>query len=558
MVLSEYASQYMAILSNTEADLEHFFIGIDNDLRLLSQVPQIQDLDERKITSFLEADPKTFRYAYTLEEREVIRILASYRETHGEINSVYLGLENGAFTRSHERSSPTRYDPRQRPWYIAARENLGRVVRTEAYSSITTSDVNIGTVLALTDTEGRLRGVIGIDVTLGTLSRRLGSITLPLGGYVELWDHRGTVLVSPLSDRIGVSGEVPSFKPYGRDTLSRTVAYNPDWYRVTRTLGDSAGRLVAYIPSNEVSRMVWTILFDRVFSVTLFLLFAFVFILAVLRRNVLTPLHLMTEALGDSAQQGVPARIQVSASGEFMLFQSRYNQLVDLVDHERNELKKTKFLIITSLASLAQKRDNETGLHLLRTQKYMESLADAWNRLYSDTFLDPAHVSLMVQCAPLHDIGKVAIPDRILLKPGKLDQEEQEEMKRHTTYGKEAIEKAQVDIDDRLFFSTALAIVYNHHERWDGNGYPERLLREEIPIEARFMAIADVYDALTSKRVYKEAYSHDQAVSIIKEGRGTQFDPRVVEAFLSVERDFHEISLLYSDPEDDHPEHELS
>ena len=151
----------------------------------------------------------------------------------------------------------------------------------------------------------------------------------------------------------------------------------------------------------------------------------------------------------------------------------------------------------------------------------------------------------MVLCAPLHDIGKVAIPDRILMKPGPLTENEFEEMKLHTVFGREAIEKANVEISDRLFMTTALAIVYSHHERWDGTGYPEAISGEAIPVEARFMALADVYDALTTERVYKKAFTHEFAVKVIRDGAGTQFDPRVVSAFLESEKEFLEVSRLY-------------
>jgi len=205
--------------------------------------------------------------------------------------------------------------------------------------------------------------------------------------------------------------------------------------------------------------------------------------------------------------------------------------------------------LIAALASLAETRDNETGKHIQRTQLYVKELALELknNQLFED-YLTDENINLMVKLTPLHDIGKVGIPDDILLKPEQLTEEEFEIMKTHTVIGKKAIERAESLINKYLtFLKCAKEIIYYHHEKWNGSGYPEKISGDEIPLSARIMALADVYDALVSKRVYKDARSHEEAVDTIKQDSGTHFDPIVVEAFLKRQDKFRKISLQLKD-----------
>jgi len=204
---------------------------------------------------------------------------------------------------------------------------------------------------------------------------------------------------------------------------------------------------------------------------------------------------------------------------------------------------------VLALASLAETRDADTGNHLRRTQRYVRALA--W-KLSSQSrfsaFLTPANVGLLFRSAPLHDIGKVGIPDRILLKPGKLTPEEFEIMKTHTTLGRDAIARAADELgEDVAFLTLAKEIAYSHQEKWDGSGYPQGLQGEQIPISARIMALADVYDALISRRVYKEPLPHAQAVHIIEQVSGRHFDPDVVQAFVAIQDTFETIALAFAD-----------
>ena len=206
-------------------------------------------------------------------------------------------------------------------------------------------------------------------------------------------------------------------------------------------------------------------------------------------------------------------------------------------------------ITIRALASLAETRDQETGLHILRTQTYVRMLAEQLASLpkYRERLTERA-IDLMYKCAPLHDIGKVGIPDHILLKPGRLTPDEFEVMKRHSALGRQALETAEIGCGTPVeFLRTAEEIAGSHHERWDGQGYPQGLVGDAIPLPARLMALADVYDALHSRRVYKSALPHDEVVRAIRSGRGTQFDPEVVDAFERVQEDFRAVAARYVD-----------
>jgi len=210
----------------------------------------------------------------------------------------------------------------------------------------------------------------------------------------------------------------------------------------------------------------------------------------------------------------------------------------------------TQKVSIRALAHLAETRDPETGNHILRTQAYVRRLASALQR-------NPAHsaslsartIDLLARSAPMHDIGKVGIPDHILFKPGKLDAAEWAIMQTHSKLGSDAIEQAERDIDMPLpFLALAKEIAHWHHEKWDGSGYPDSLAGAAIPLSARLMAVADVFDALITPRTYKAAMSYAQARDIIAQASGTHFDPDVVDAFLDGFEDFVAIAQQYLEP----------
>ncbi|MFV0436639.1 MAG: two-component system response regulator [Desulfopila sp.] len=225
------------------------------------------------------------------------------------------------------------------------------------------------------------------------------------------------------------------------------------------------------------------------------------------------------------------------------------------VRERTRELAHTQEVTILGMAILAEYRDNETGAHIMRTQYYVRLLAQYLMRTtkFRDV-LDDQLIDLLFRSAALHDIGKVGVPDSILLKPDKLTPEEFAEIQKHTIYGGDALARAEQAL--RLNQSTSFLrygkeIAYSHHERWDGTGYPYGLKGEDIPLGGRLMTIADIYDALISKRVYKKALTHDEAVRIITVGDGRvmpgHFDPYVLKVFQEHHEEFRQISLKYSD-----------
>jgi len=240
--------------------------------------------------------------------------------------------------------------------------------------------------------------------------------------------------------------------------------------------------------------------------------------------------------------------VTVSSNDEFGVMAHHTNLMIETLLKRTQELQRTQDVTIMSLASLAETRDNETGAHIMRTKRYVRALAEQLkdHPRFSDV-LNEDTIDLLYKSAPLHDIGKVGISDRILLKPGKLSAEEFTIMKTHAELGGEALKLAEAELGTTSFLTYAREIVVTHHEKWNGKGYPRGLKGDEIPISGRLMAVADVYDALISKRIYKEAFSHQKAMDILKAGRGEHFDPDVLDALLEIEPEFVKIAQRYSE-----------
>ena len=189
--------------------------------------------------------------------------------------------------------------------------------------------------------------------------------------------------------------------------------------------------------------------------------------------------------------------------------------------------------LIITMADMVENRDSDTGAHIQKTAAYVRIILNGLaEKGYYSSKLTPKYIEDVVMSAPLHDVGKINIPDAVLNKPGKLTDEEFAIMKTHTTAGKKIMEQAISTVKGENYLKEARNMAAYHHERWDGKGYPEGLVGEVIPLSARVMAVADVFDALTSPRVYKPAFPIEKALEIIQEGAGTQFDPKCVEVFM--------------------------
>jgi len=247
----------------------------------------------------------------------------------------------------------------------------------------------------------------------------------------------------------------------------------------------------------------------------------------------------------------VATQLQAKAGADFLRDQNQFLQTE--VQKRTRELAAIQDVTILAMASLAETRDNETGNHIRRTQHYVRALATALkDHPRFSTALSDHVIDMLYKSAPLHDIGKVGIPDRILLKPGRFEPHEFEVMKTHTTLGRDAIQHAEDQLGMPVeFLQYAKEIAYGHQEKWDGSGYPQGLAGEQIPLSARIMAVADVYDALISRRVYKEGMPHEKAVDIMREGRGSHFDPDILDAFLSMLDEFQRIAQKFADSDAD-------
>jgi putative two-component system response regulator len=243
----------------------------------------------------------------------------------------------------------------------------------------------------------------------------------------------------------------------------------------------------------------------------------------------------------------IATHLQLKAVRDFLMDQNAF--LEEEVARRTAEIGMIQDVTMIAMGSLAETRDNETGNHIRRTQNYIKILAERLmgHPRFADA-LSERTVELLYKSAPLHDIGKVGIPDGILKKPGKLDPSEFETMKTHTSLGRDAILAAESRLDSPTsFLAIAREIAWSHHEKWDGSGYPRGLSGDAIPFPGRLMAIPDVYDALISKRVYKPPFSHEESMALIRAGSGSQFDPDIVAAFDDLEEEVKKIAGAFGD-----------
>ncbi|MEW8492500.1 MAG: HD domain-containing phosphohydrolase [Candidatus Thiodiazotropha taylori] len=240
-----------------------------------------------------------------------------------------------------------------------------------------------------------------------------------------------------------------------------------------------------------------------------------------------------------------PAVLKTRVATHVALAEQRF-ALQKLVDERTREVEHTKDALIFSMGAMAEMRDRETSSHLLRTGHFVRLLAEGLaSRDRYRHILDTQTIVSIYRAAPLHDIGKIGVSDGILLKNGSLTEEEREQMQKHVDYGRELIEEAEARIGTTPFIRTAKEIAYHHHEKWDGTGYPKGLKGEEIPLSARLMAVADVYDAKVSQRYYKDAIPHETVVAQIQAASGKHFDPEIIEVFVEKQDSFYRIFEKY-------------
>ncbi len=285
-------------------------------------------------------------------------------------------------------------------------------------------------------------------------------------------------------------------------------------------------------------------------AITVLATFAFIFLLVYF--NDYTPPYILPSAIHTTL-------LIVNCITSLMATAVYSGRIVNSIDTKRSELhnsvdqkdaaiEQMQNKIIISFANIIEARDGNTGKHVLRTSEYVQALVFELVRRgdYADT-LTNRYVQNTILSAPLHDIGKITVPDAILLKPGKLNEEEFNAIKNHTVNGKKLIEESMADIENEDFLNVAKAVALYHHECWDGTGYPYGLKGEDIPLCARIMTIADVFDALAAKRVYKAALPITEVFSMIRSMRGKKFDPIVTDAFLAIEQEITNIAQSNAD-----------
>lgn len=339
-----------------------------------------------------------------------------------------------------------------------------------------------------------------------------------------------------------------------------------DFYPLTSRLAFFSGAfillLVAVLLLLIIKDLDWLISVEHAVSlksasVSILKEFGFVFVVVIVEalniirsftRNLNMFLERENRVLEQVTSGAYDVSVPISSNDEFGVMAFHTNEMIKQIREHASEINLTRDATILTLASLAETRDNETGAHILRTQRYVRALSiQLKNHPRFRDELDGNTIELMYKSAPLHDIGKVGIPDKILLKPGKLSDEEFAIMKQHAEIGAEALDISETQLGTNSFLDLAREIALTHHEKWDGSGYPNELQGREIPVSGRLMAVADVYDALISKRVYKPAFTHEKAMLIIRDGSGTHFDPDIVDALIKIEDQFRSIADKYSD-----------
>jgi response regulator RpfG family c-di-GMP phosphodiesterase len=312
--------------------------------------------------------------------------------------------------------------------------------------------------------------------------------------------------------------------------------------------------MVAKVPYKNVYRYIYVVQ-NEVIRISVIVLLISIIVSLFLGHSVASPISKLIDILDDVKDTGnLSQKIDFKGNKELNKLSNTFNQMMNSLNNTTNELKnaneeikRVNHLVIASTASLAEKRDTETGYHLKRTQEYIKVLAIQLKKTNHYPNITDEYINLLYYCSVTHDIGKVAIPDSILLKPGKLTKEEFEVIKKHTIYGKEALELEEEKLNDNEYINLSREIAHYHHEKWDGTGYPVGLVGDEIPISCRLMALVDVYDALTTKRIYKPAFSYEKAKQILIESKGKHFDPIIVDAFLEVEPEFIKIAERYKE-----------
>jgi signal transduction histidine kinase len=335
-------------LENIDFAVYKLFSEVKSNVETITSIDVVRTGDDNDFTSFLNADVKTFKYEYGEVENEIINIFNSFRITHPYINSVYMGRENGSFVRSHKRAEPTKYDPRGRPWYIAAKENLDSIVITEPYRSVTAPDINIGVEKALIDENGKFFGVVGMDVTLGNLTDYISNIEVGKGGWAMLLDENGNMLVGRdggeqlknISDLGQGNLEIIMEKIQGYTTFEED---SEEYYVFFNTSAETGWKICLVVPVSEINYVVWVYVISNIIILFLSLTILGILILIGLEKFVIAPIKKLSESTGLIAETGnLEHSIEIESEDEIGHLGRSFNQMMKSINKSNKALRNSE------------------------------------------------------------------------------------------------------------------------------------------------------------------------------------------------------------------------
>ena len=503
------------MLSNTKLNIESEFLTSQTALNLISQ--NAKEL-------ILEGDGKdvVLEYLRTVTQNmKDDRVMPSF--TSGMVYGYFPALDN-AFLNGIDWIPPDDFNPLERPWYTEAVKANGDIVMVQPYISADTNSLVITYAQSIYDDKNNFLGVVGLDVPLENISKYVIGLKLTKNGLASLTDANLNYVSNPNPELIGKNPRdvKTGLTPFVNDIMSNkdifgreTVNYLGQKMLLFTSHLSNGWILTVSTPKGEYRQEMTHMVMVLIILGT---------VLAIALMIILIRIDAVRQKAEDENKK---------------LNEEIQRNLQETIDNTR-ELQSA---VIQIVADLVESRDGTTGGHIHRTQEYLRCMI---NELAKEDIYKYETAAWDIDCiiptSQLHDVGKIAVSDLILNKPGKLTDEEFEIMKTHVTAGVDAIDRMEKLAGDSDFFKYSKIFAGTHHEKWDGRGYPKGLKGEEIPLEGRLMAIADVYDALVSERPYKPAFPHEKAVSIINEGEGTHFDPQIVHIFNKLCDKFAEIS----------------
>jgi len=487
-------------------------------------------------------------------------IVVHYLQRHEFIQAIWVTMEDGGFYDSGFWEPPYWFVPQERDWWALAAERSGEVITTPPYTSASTGEIWTALSSHNRNWQGQ-EATITMAIELEQLEVIINDFEARTEGYLMLTTPEGGFVIHPNPDYIpredGLASvlrnmsEIPHYAEIfarfdsGEYFIEYVDPHGIPSYFALFTLPSTDWTLISVIPTAitgvPVRQVLSVVIFATIFVLAMAMIFAFIF----LSRRFVKPIEVLTASINEITLENLNANIIHSASrnDEIGLLSQTIIKMLREIEEKTFAVVDLKKAIISTMAELVEHRDEITGGHITRTQRYIKVLIAAMkeNGVYLSEVSEFDEELVLLSCQ-LHDVGKIVVKDAILNKPGKLTAEEFEAMKIHTTFGEKVIFALKEKTTDSDFLEYARIFAVTHHEKWDGSGYPYGLSGEEIPLLGRMMAIGDVYDALVKPRPYKDVFTHEKAVNIILEGRGTHFDPLLTDLFEKIHHEFEKIS----------------